>query len=62
MESVIGGPAPPQTPLLSWGALPPRPPALMFDEIEGGGLRGEAPQLSRGDWGAAGLPMTDSTE
>ena len=28
VEPVIGGPAAPQTPLLSWGASPPRPPDL----------------------------------
>ena len=31
---VIGGPAAPQTPLLSWGALPPRPPVLNSFEYE----------------------------
>ena len=30
-----------------------RPTGLMFREIKGGGLRGEAPAESRGLWGAA---------
>ena len=29
---------------------------IMFDEIEGGGLGGAAPWLSRGVWGAARPP------
>ena len=35
------------------------PKELMFGVVEDGGSGGEAPQISRGVWEAAGPPMMD---